>query len=386
MKSSTDLESKSRSQDQLRAALTRELSSGRWPVGATLPSTRELARQYEASFNAVLQALHQLQDDGLVELRPRSGVIVRNTKPPKQRTSQRTFVGVLGSVTPRTEPGQWWGSMIYHAVHEEVTRAGYDTLLLGHSLPDGSIDHATLLSKLESRKEEMAGLIISFTDPDIDKILVELDRMEIPWVTANQTSETCFQNFVSADNVRDSRRVGQLFSCLGITNSLVLHNGMEVAGSTVEKVNGFVNGYMVEGQPLDGIKLLDCGGVDRSLGYRQVQQFLTDNPKYRPQGIFAIGDHLALGAIDACQALGLSVPNDVKVVGTTGLEISEHATPPLTVLAQPMDEIGRELVRLLMEMSREEVSRMTGRRIPCKFIPRASLQAPQELLAELGLG
>lgn len=371
-----------RSNRQLADQLRKDLAQGRWGVGETLPAIRQLADEYRSSFNATRQVLLELGDEGLVELVPRSGVVVRQTGVAPQRNPKKTLVGVVGHLHPVSEVGAGWGSLIYQAACEELGRAGYDTLLIGDHFNDNC---ESFIARLKSVQGSLAGVIASSVNPKICKVLEELDRMGVPWVTANRSSETVQHNFVTADNIRDSRRVGQLFARLNLDRTLVLYNDLILSGSSVEKVNGFVAGYILEGKSLGGIELLDCGDTTEDVGYEHTQAFLKANPNYQPQGVFAIGDCLAIGAIRALQEAGLSVPNDVGVVGATGLDWSSTTTPPLSVLVQPVSEIGREMVRLLLEMTREDVGRMTGRRITCPFILRESLQAPQSMLEELGL-
>ncbi|EJL81138.1 LacI family DNA-binding transcriptional regulator [Pantoea sp. GM01] len=68
----------------------------------------------------------------------------------------------------------------------------------------------------------------------------------------------------------------------------------------------------------------------------------------RPDAVFAVSDTLAAGAMAAIQAAGLSVPEDIAVAGFDGTELAEMVTPPLTTLAQPSRDIGRQACRLVL--------------------------------------
>jgi DNA-binding LacI/PurR family transcriptional regulator len=56
---------------------------------------------------------------------------------------------------------------------------------------------------------------------------------------------------------------------------------------------------------------------------------------------------MAVGALDALAAAGRSVPGDVAVVGFDDVPLAAAASPPLTTVCQPFDEMTRELVRLV---------------------------------------
>lgn len=68
-----------------------------------------------------------------------------------------------------------------------------------------------------------------------------------------------------------------------------------------------------------------------------------------PDAVFAVSDTLAAGAVAAVQASGYSVPGDIAVAGFDGTELAEMISPPLTTLAQPSRNIGRESFRLIQQ-------------------------------------
>ncbi len=65
-------------------------------------------------------------------------------------------------------------------------------------------------------------------------------------------------------------------------------------------------------------------------------------------GIVCASDVLALGAIRAVRRLGLSVPDDVSVVGYDDSAFMNCTAPPLTTVRQPIESIGRSAVTLLV--------------------------------------
>ena len=65
-------------------------------------------------------------------------------------------------------------------------------------------------------------------------------------------------------------------------------------------------------------------------------------------GIVCASDPLALGAIRATRRAGLSVPDDVSVVGYDDSAFMSCTDPPLTTVRQPFEAIGRAAVELLV--------------------------------------
>ena len=64
-----------------------------------------------------------------------------------------------------------------------------------------------------------------------------------------------------------------------------------------------------------------------------------------PTALFCASDNLAMAAIRAARCLGVDVPRTLSVVGFAGLFMGELADPPLTTVAQPFEQMGREGMR-----------------------------------------
>ena len=80
-------------------------------------------------------------------------------------------------------------------------------------------------------------------------------------------------------------------------------------------------------------------------GYRATQNLLSRGRGFT--ALFAMSDVMAIGAIRALRDAGLRVPEDVSVMGLDGLTIGEYTTPRLSTVAQPVDSLAEEAIRLL---------------------------------------
>jgi DNA-binding LacI/PurR family transcriptional regulator len=63
---------------------------------------------------------------------------------------------------------------------------------------------------------------------------------------------------------------------------------------------------------------------------------------------------MACGALRALRESGRRVPEDVAVVGFEDAPIARQTDPPLTTVFQPMEEMGRQMARLLVSRIRRE--------------------------------
>lgn len=68
----------------------------------------------------------------------------------------------------------------------------------------------------------------------------------------------------------------------------------------------------------------------------------------RPTAIFCCFDYLAVGVYQASRELGVHIPNDLSVVGFDNTLLATIIDPPLTTIAQPVDEMGRQVMDLLV--------------------------------------
>ncbi|MBL8830888.1 MAG: LacI family DNA-binding transcriptional regulator [Rhodospirillales bacterium] len=87
----------------------------------------------------------------------------------------------------------------------------------------------------------------------------------------------------------------------------------------------------------------------------------------RPTAVFAANDEMAIGFLKTAHAAGMSIPDDLSIVGFDAIEYAEYCEPTLTTIYQPRLEIGMhaadQLVRLMTapESSRPEIIRLETR-------------------------
>jgi LacI family repressor for deo operon, udp, cdd, tsx, nupC, and nupG len=66
-----------------------------------------------------------------------------------------------------------------------------------------------------------------------------------------------------------------------------------------------------------------------------------------PTAVFCFNDEMAIGAIQRLTALGRRVPDDISVAGFDDIEFAAFASPPLTTISQPTDDMGATAMKLL---------------------------------------
>lgn len=91
-----------------------------------------------------------------------------------------------------------------------------------------------------------------------------------------------------------------------------------------------------------------------------------------PTAIFAQNDRIAIGVMRAARDLGLSVPDDLSVVGVDDMPLASYFDPPLTTIRQDMGAIGREAIALLLNSLAEPGAARRHIRLPAELVIRGS--------------
>ena len=75
-------------------------------------------------------------------------------------------------------------------------------------------------------------------------------------------------------------------------------------------------------------------------------------PYLKPTAVFCCNDLMAVGALNACKRLGLSVPQNVSIIGYDNIALSRLVEPKITTMDQNMFQLGQSAAQLLLEQIR----------------------------------
>ena len=114
------------------------------------------------------------------------------------------------------------------------------------------------------------------------------------------------------------------------------------------------------------------GWLTEEGGMKAAEELLRKDPQV--SAIFALNDKMALGAIKRLNELGLSVPQDIAVVGFDDIPQASYAIPGLTTVHQPLYEIGKLSCERLIELIHGKIDRVQEV-IPIYLVVRESCGA-----------
>ena len=218
-----------------------------------------------------------------------------------------------------------------------------------------------------TRNKRIDGLILSDPRAD-DQALSDLLNDGFPVVLLGRLPGTRVSS-VEFDNRTGARAaVDHLLSQGHSRIGFVGYAPLPFTG-VAERLHGYLDALGAAGIVFDET-IVRYGDANPGTGFASTQSLL-EVPD-RPTAIFVSSDVLAFAALAAIQQRGLRIPEDIAVVGFDDHPLAQYASPPLTTVRLPFDEMGRQAGKMLLELFKHNDE--PGREVELKteLIVRAS--------------
>jgi LacI family transcriptional regulator len=218
-----------------------------------------------------------------------------------------------------------------------------------------------------TRNKRIDGLILSDPRAD-DQALSDLLNDGFPVVLLGRLPGTRVSS-VEFDNRTGARAaVDHLLSQGHSRIGFVGYAPLPFTG-VAERLHGYLDALGSAGIAFDET-IVRYGDANPGTGFASTQSLL-EVPD-RPTAIFVSSDVLAFAALAAIQQRGLRIPEDIAVVGFDDHPLAQYASPPLTTVRLPFDEMGRQAGKMLLELFKHNDE--PGREVELKteLIVRAS--------------
>lgn len=199
-----------------------------------------------------------------------------------------------------------------------------------------------------SHEKRVKGFI--FVGGRIDERASVLEGMDIPMVfTTISAEKTSLPRAASVfiDDHSMGRQAVQTLLNAGHTRIAIFGGIRQGDDGFAKRYAGAMDALDAAHVPFDNERYVQTR-FSLEEAYQSAREFFSDKPD--TTAVFAMSDTIAIGVIRALQDMGKSVPADVSVVGFDGIEMGNYFVPRLTTVEQPVDDIARESVKVLMEM------------------------------------
>lgn len=212
---------------------------------------------------------------------------------------------------------------------------------------------------------------LSVAHPEVEQIR----RAGLPIVLVDSSSLP-EHGSVEIDDVGGARAAADHILGLGHRDVLVLGveppapGGAEPDGVTSRRLRGYREAFGAIGASIPDERVI-VGPATVDGGIAITQRAREDGLSFT--AVLAMSDAMAIGALRALRDEGLSVPDDVSVVGFDDIDLAPHVDPPLTTVHQPIRRKGEEAVRaLLTVVERRGQAKPEHRRLETRLIIRGS--------------
>jgi len=328
--------------ERIRQTLIEAIAKGQYEPGQRLPSESALVKTFGASRPTVNRALRDLQLSGVIDRRAGSGSYVR-----ADAATRGYLFGLLIPELGRTEIFEPICSGMADAQH-----GSHHALLWGSSLADSAnLEEQASLACRQLVAQKVSGVFFAPLELTPEKDLINrriaeiFDRAGIPLTLLDRDlvpyPERSQYDLVGIDN----RRAGYT-----ITSHLLRRGCRRLAfvgrPRSAPTVDARIWGYreaLAGGEAEPHVFRIDP--EDRT----EVKRVLDDA---RPDGFVCANDFTAAQLLKTLDALGVSVPDDVRMAGFDDVKYASLLSVPLTTIHQPCADIGAVAIGAMLERLR----------------------------------
>lgn len=308
---------------------------------------KDIAKQCGVSISTVSRVLNNRPDVSEENRQRVLAVIAHNHYIPNNsaRDLVKTKSDCIGLVV-RGVSNPFYTDII-RAIEARITAHGYTMVMQQISSSDDEVKCGAMME----RDKRLLGII--FLGGRFDYTAAELNPLNVPFVCCSYSNQygTLQRNEYSSVSIADEeeayRAVTELYNA-GHRKIAALISRPDDKSVSQLRYQGYRKALADLGLENDPDLVICAGSYDMPSAYRAVQAKLQQDMPFT--AIFSIADSMAIGAMRALREAGLSVPEDCSIIAIDGLEVSDYIHPRLNTLCQPMDELGKHSVDILMEI------------------------------------
>lgn len=240
---------------------------------------------------------------------------------------------------------------IVRGIDSVARNEGYHVLLCDTS--SGMSADRTYFDLLRNRQADGAICL----DPDTIQQKLRSETGELCWVACCEFDPDGGVPYVGIDNARAAFDAVSYLIRRG-RRRIALLNSDERFLYSRQRRQGYFDALRAAGlePPVGGD--ITTQGLTYDHGRKAMPAMLS--AEVRPDAIFAVSDTLAIGAMHGLRDAGLTVPDDVAVVGFDNIQLCTMVQPELTTVAQPMHELGVTAAKLLLQRMRDPAAEVAG--------------------------
>lgn len=225
------------------------------------------------------------------------------------------------------------------------------------------VNFSVFLSTSNNDPDQEMAIIETFHRRRVDGILVassrissnykeRLDQIRVPTVLINSHADSQYQllHWVAVDERHGAQLAVEHLLELGHRSIGYLGTNNRL-NSNRERLKGYQEALAAAGVASRDDRVVIASDADAlyedvAIGQRMASRLLAAEVT----AIFCYNDMLAIGALLACRERGISVPQEISVVGFDDIKMTDYVMPPLTTIHQPKVLLGRLAMEMVLDL------------------------------------
>lgn len=250
------------------------------------------------------------------------------------------------------------------AVEDTLSQYGYNVVLCN---TDDSIKKEHIaLEMLKERRVD--GIIIAPADPSGKKLFYN----GVPVVVIDRKIGDIVDTVLVNNQTVSHKAVDYLIK-LGHKRIAIILGNLNL-DTIQDRLNGYIDAHKKHGLEIEDSLIVETK-LDQEGGIEAAQRIIRqDHP---PTAVFVTNDLLTIGLFIGFKKSRVKIPEDISVIGFDDFGLAPVVEPPLTVVAQPMRELGISAVKLLTKrMSKKEKQKPEKIILNAELVYRRSCSPP----------
>jgi LacI family transcriptional regulator len=284
----------------------------------------------------VLQGNKLLIDDAIHKLGFKVNGIARGLK-----TNKTMTIGVL-----IPDLRNIFCTTIVSNIENTLSQHGYSTIIC-----DYNRNSKQECEKLQFLVEKLVDGIITMPQDGWAQGVQELIGRNIPVVFIDRAIKGIDCDTVLVDNLNASYLAVESLICKGHRRIGIIC-GPEDVFTAQERLKGYLRVHEDYHMPVDE-SLVKKGDYEMEGGFTLLCELL-DHPD-RPTAVFVTNYEMTLGAVMAANERNIRIPDELSFIGFDNLQMARVVKPTLSIVVQPMEQIGETAANVLLKRMRGDV-------------------------------
>jgi LacI family transcriptional regulator len=318
-----------------------------------LPGERTLAKEFGFSYMTIRKAVDNLVAEGILYKVPTRGAFVADRKSGKKKTNIIGYFLDNNIIAGLTSP---YYSLIFDALEKQAAKHGYSLIYFSDFDGSSSIKH---ISKIDG--------VIASSFPRIESTIHDINK-QVPVVVIDNSSSDKTIPSIIIDNFNAVSDSVDYLCKLG-HKRIGFMTGLEDSDVGKDRTAGYINGLTTHGLKLND-KLIYKGNFSYESGMEGANYFLS--LKKPPTAIICANDSMAIAALGKITQEGLTVPDDISIIGFDDIAVASQIHPPLTTVSAPIKKIAELAVNMLISQIQNKEIENKHIALPARLVKRST--------------